>query len=389
MMTLTDQQKKHAIVMKLSKLPSTGVAQPSSEVSYLEDWHQLDGLERAVSFGVLAHLPSANVQTVLSRMEELEVVQGDVIFEQGAIADYFYIVKSGTAEVCREGDNQTSVRLTVKVSGDSFGDEGLVTKAPRSATLRMLTAGQLLRITGEDFAAYIHQPLRSPVTLQAAQDLVAQGACWLDLREPEVFARASLPGALNIPAILLRNKRNVLDAAQTYVIYSDDLNASELGCYLLAERGLKAYFVAELIPYFAARAHTTPVIPAPVSVPAQALATVAANASAEAHTRLPEIPTLLIRQLIEAERKRYERLLAQRTVELREVAERQMNEKIAATDRALREQVRTKLLQLKGQQEALLEEARKLQTRAAALDAQAAALAAQQRALDEVRAASG
>ncbi len=382
-MSAPDPGNQHKSEMKPPTQAALGVPQSQPEVNYLDDWHQLDGLERALSFGVLAHLPNANVHAILSRMEELEVAQGEVIFEQGTFADYFYIVKAGTAEVCRAGANLNSVRLTVKVAGDGFGDEGLVTNAVRSATLRMLTAGQLLRVSGEDFATFIHQPLRSPVTLQAAQELVAQGARWIDLREPEVFAREALPLALNIPSILLRNKRNSLDADQTYVIYSDDLRASELGCYLLAERGLKAYFVAELIPYFATL-ETPPATQPEKSAPSEA----SAPAEPTPHVTVG-IPTLLLRQLIEAERKRYEGLLAARMAELKQAAERQMNEKIATTEQALRTQVLSKMTHLKGQQAALLEEARKLQVRAAELDAQAADLAAQKRALEAVQAASG
>lgn len=352
-----------------------------ADVDYLEDWHQLDGLERALSFGVLSHLPVANVHAVVTSLDEIEVAQGDIVFEQGDAADYFYIVKSGTAEVCRCLPDTTSTRLTVKVAGDAFGDEALILDGQRNATLRMLTAGRLLRISREDFARYILQPLRSPVTLQTAQDLVAQGARWLDLREPEAFQREALPDALNVPLALLRNKRKTLAADTTWITYSDDPRTSEVGCYLLSELGVKAYFVAELIPHFA-----------PLEAPLEAgdLAVIeevtgSQPRSAEATDDDPghgaggtpgaALPTALIKQLITAERRRFDQLLARRTAELRKAAERQMNETLAATDRSLREQVMKRMTQLKQDQETLLAEARRLQAAQRELDEGRAALA--------------
>ena len=362
----------HDIYVKQVGLAKSGMLHTNSEVSYLDDWHQLDGLERALSFGVLAHLPVTNVHTIVSRMEEVDVAPGEVIFEQGAPADYFYIVKAGTAEVCRVEADNTSTRLTVKVPGDAFGEEALVMGGGRSATLRMLTVGRLLRVSSGDFATLIHQPLRSPVTLESAQGLIADGARWIDLREPESFAREFFPNAINIPLALLRNKRNALDANRHYVVVSNDMKLSELGCYLLAEHGLTVYFVDEPIRRFALLECTIDRAPNLASQLASDLTRVASAhvPQVAADARAPTAaPTVLLRQLIEVERRRFDGLLAQRTQEIKSAAERQINAKIAATDQMLRAQVLDKMAEMKRQQEALLEEARKLQIRARELDA--------------------
>lgn len=380
------------VVQRQLGLAASGAPDAGQEVNYLDDWHQLDGLERALSFGVLAHLPVTNVQAIVSRMAEVEAAPGEIVFVQGAPADSFYIVKSGTAEVCRLTQEGDSTRLTVKVPGDSFGDEALIIDGVRNATVRMLTAGKLLRLARQDFVKLIQEPLKCPVSLQTAEDLVAQGACWIDLREPEVFAREALPGALNVPLSLLRNKRNTLDASRTYVTYSDDLKANELGCYLLAERGMTCYFLAELIPHFAVL--TTLSEPPGTLVLEPEIVTPVAESGREERDPTdtliraapPEVPTVLLRQLIEAERKRFDRLLAERTAELKRSAERQMNEKIAATDRQLRAQVQNRLAQVKQQQEALLTEARKLQARELALEAKAAELDTARRAFEQEKA---
>ena len=368
----------HAIYVKQLRLAAYASSPATPEVDYLDNWQQLDGLERSLSFGVLAQLPMGNVHKIVSRMEEIEVAAGTIIFKQGASADFYYLVKSGTAEVSRIGRDGSPTRLAIKVAGDAFGDDALIIGAPRNATLRMLIAGSLLRMSPEDFRTLIHEPLCNPVALQAALDLTTGGARLLDLRDAEAFTRAALPGALNIPLFLLRSKLKTLDAAHTYITYSNTHKESELGCYLLAERGLTAYFIAESIPHISVLNVTA----TPLAVP-QHLATVElehevidAAAAPAALRRLPEVPPLMLRELIEAERKRYDRLLATRSHEIR-----------AAAERSLREQLQPKLAQIKSEHQVLLDEARKLHVLSRDLEMQRLALEAQKRAFEAEKAA--
>ncbi len=332
--------------MRFLTLSRSGDTAPDAEVAFLDDSHDLDGLERALSFGVLSHLPLANVHTIVSRMEEVALAAGEIVFEQGEAADFFYLVKSGSVEVCKLETDATSHRLAVRGPGDAFGDDALVTGGVRGATVRMLSGGTLLRLSHEDFATLVHQPLRMPVTLQAAHRLVEDGAVWLDLRDETAFAREALPGALNIALETLRMARDELDKSLTYVAYSDHPKTSELGCYLLAEQGLKVYYVAEPIPYFGALRGS----PAHGS-PSSAL-TNAADALAEAAGKLDDAAKAILRRALTAERERYNRLLAQRTAEIKAEAEAQLKTALAE-----------KMAELARDRQALLTHARQLQHR--------------------------
>lgn len=214
------------------------------EVHFLDCWEQMDGLERALSRGVLARLPPLALQQLLSRLQELPVEQGQVVFEQDRPADGYYIVKSGHAEVCRTGAGGRSYRLSMKFPGDAFGEGALMLGAPRSAMVRMLSDGVLMRVSNEDFASLIRPHLVVEVTLAEAEARVAQGARWLDLREDDLFVEGVLPGVLHVPISLLRLKRGALQPQTHYVVYAADRGTAELGCYLLAEFGLSACFLA-------------------------------------------------------------------------------------------------------------------------------------------------
>lgn len=223
---------------------------PGEEVHFLDNWEALDGLERALAGGVLARLPPQTLQRLMSRLQEVPVAKDQVVFEQGRPADGYYLVKTGHAEVCRVGAGGRSYRLSLKFPGDAFGEGALMLGGPRSALVRMLTDGVLLRVSAEDFASLIRPHLVCEVTLAEAEARVADGARWLDLRDDDFAAESPSP-ALSVPISLLRLKRGALSRATPYVVFAEDRATAELGCYLLAECGFAACYVAAPPPFAA------------------------------------------------------------------------------------------------------------------------------------------
>ncbi len=86
--------------------------------------------------------------------QELQTVTfsaGEIVFEQGAAADRFYIVESGEVEVVRSGPSGEQKILATLQSGDFFGEIGLLTEARRMATVRTKTDLKLLTLDFETF----------------------------------------------------------------------------------------------------------------------------------------------------------------------------------------------------------------------------------------------
>jgi NADH:ubiquinone reductase (H+-translocating) len=79
--------------------------------------------------------------------------KGSYVFKQGDVADYFYIVEEGHVEIVRENFDGTETVLAVLNAGDSFGEMGLMQKAPRSASVRCISPVGLLKVNREDFKA--------------------------------------------------------------------------------------------------------------------------------------------------------------------------------------------------------------------------------------------
>ncbi len=182
-------------------------------------------------------IPPANIQTLFMRMERLARRQGDVIIRQGDQGDFFYIVAAGRCLVTREVPSNKGIKLAELGVGASFGEEALLSDAPRNATVTMLTPGALIRLAKADFNTLLKEPLQQWVSLEQAKQITAAGGQWLDVRLPSEFERLHPDGAVNIPLYSLRMKFETLDPKRRYVVCCDTGRRSSAGAYILSERG--------------------------------------------------------------------------------------------------------------------------------------------------------
>ncbi len=372
---------KRQVELALSAPPAS-----AAELVDMDDWGSMDGLERALSYGVFAQMNAINIQRALLKIEELPLETGDTVVNQGDPGDFYYVLKSGSVEIARTDSNGREYRLGVKGPGTAFGEEALVTGSNRNATVRMLTSGSVMRIAKNDFIELIRDPLLRHASREYAERLVEKGAYWLDVRDEASFVSGSMLGALNVPVALLRLKREGLNREDTYIVCSDDLNTSALGCYLLVERGFDAYlYEGEL-----QSTHNTTTF-APTKLQTAALpptTTLPTNASPEAPPTTvnadnavdpppaPEPAALPLEEdavaaAVRTERNRCEAAFKAQLEEIKADAQAQVTEKIAALEAQYRSEMQQKI--------------RQLRSHYVELQAYGKALAAQKKTLDELR----
>ena len=164
----------------LDKLLSAGQdeAPPAAliEVAEYEATGTVDWLTSLLQSPLFALIPPANIQRLLDTLETVECQAREVVIQQGAVGDYYYIIQSGTCEVCRITSLGKEIRLAELSPGDTFGEEALVSNAKRNATVRMLSDGSVGRLTQEHFIELIRKPLLRTLDLAAAQALIVAGA---------------------------------------------------------------------------------------------------------------------------------------------------------------------------------------------------------------------
>jgi rhodanese-related sulfurtransferase len=223
---------------------------PAAEIHSAErpaggaNWNVLSGLFgiNNLRFGAFAQLPTAHIDELLQRFEHIDVKKGQVIIREGAEGDYYYLVENGKCQVERMIGG-VSMTLAELKSGDTFGEEALVSEAKRNATVTMKIDGGLLRLDKQDFNALLREPLLHRVNMEEAKRRVLGGADWIDVRYPSEYQYDKLPGALNVPLSEIRNAFGLLDKNQEYIVYCQSGRRSSAATFLLAQRGYRVYLL--------------------------------------------------------------------------------------------------------------------------------------------------
>jgi thioredoxin reductase (NADPH) len=90
-----------------------------------------------------------------SRMRELRVGAGEVIVREGDPSDALYILAEGQVVVSQRGEDGAERILGTRGSGEVFGEIGLLSGAPRTATVRADVPTTLLVLDREAFSTLI------------------------------------------------------------------------------------------------------------------------------------------------------------------------------------------------------------------------------------------
>lgn len=91
-----------------------------------------------------------------NQLETMNVKAGDVILSQGASPDKFYIITSGEFKVTRLTSDGNEEELTRRMTGEYFGEIGILSDLPRSATITAVTDGELLALDVETFRSIMN-----------------------------------------------------------------------------------------------------------------------------------------------------------------------------------------------------------------------------------------
>ena len=199
-----------------------------------------DWMTRILQSKAFLQVPPGNIQAMFMRIQEISAKAGDVIIKQGDDGDYYYVVKSGECKVTRTSKTGSELTLATLKGGDAFGEEALISDAKRNANIVMATDGMLIRLSKEDFNELLKEPMLTWVTREKGDEMVKNGAVWLDVRLDSEHKHNGLEGSVNIPLFMLRLKVATLAEDKKYILYCDTGRRSAAAAFLLSERGLDA-----------------------------------------------------------------------------------------------------------------------------------------------------
>jgi MFS family permease len=108
--------------------------------------------QRVAGLPLFAGIPAFRVATTLARGTTIQLPAGASIIRQGDPADRFYVILDGSVDVSRsEGPGEPARRIRSLGPDDAFGELGLLTGAPRSASITAETPVRLLALDAPVF----------------------------------------------------------------------------------------------------------------------------------------------------------------------------------------------------------------------------------------------
>lgn len=110
--------------------------------------HRLEAVQRTALF---ATLPQEEQLALAQHLVHAPFVQGGVLTRQGAVAHWLYLIVRGRAQVLAEEAGVVTPVSTL-TDGDFFGEMGMLTGEPRSATVMALTDVDCYRLDKVGFA---------------------------------------------------------------------------------------------------------------------------------------------------------------------------------------------------------------------------------------------
>jgi CRP-like cAMP-binding protein len=186
-------------------------------------------------------LPRGHVDQIFKNLEPMTVSIGDEIITEGDSGDYCYIIVKGAVEVFKcEADGE--IMVATLEEGSLFGEHALVSQEPRTASVRMMSDGLLMKLVGEKFSSLLKSHVVRWLTTDASYEMVLDGAALLDVREQEEFNNLGFEGSIHIPMEKLREQcGEKLDKTKAVITCSNTGMRCASAAFLLATLGYDVY----------------------------------------------------------------------------------------------------------------------------------------------------
>ncbi len=185
-------------------------------------------------------LPPINLQKILLGFEEVTFKKDEVIIEQGSAGDYYYLIKNGQCLLTRKSSlNAKEIKIRQLATGDTFGEDSLLSDAPRDLTVTAMTDMSLLRLDKQQFVSLIKEPALTFVNYIEMQEAMKHGAILLDVRTPEEYENHHLDCSVNQPFFSLRMQLKTLNRDQPFIVVCADGKISEAAAFLLLKNAFK------------------------------------------------------------------------------------------------------------------------------------------------------
>jgi CRP-like cAMP-binding protein/Zn-dependent protease len=179
----------------------------------LETSWRVEAAELVDALPIFDDVPVDVLNEVAGRVRLRVLARNQAVFRQGDRPTAFYVVRSGVLEVVEEDpDSGKERQIRTLARGESFGELGLVTNAPRAATVRAIEDAELFEIDEGAFDRLLADMIRVPDFEPTLQQLA-------ELRNQPCFAHL---GTDQLVELLERGEWLTVPPGQALVVEGDE-----------------------------------------------------------------------------------------------------------------------------------------------------------------------
>lgn len=140
------------------------------------------------SIDLFRELTEDELRMAASRLEPAPFAAGDLITRQGSVAHWLYVLAEGMAAVCLDDDAGRRHEIAQLEAPTVFGEMGLLTGAPRQASVVARTACECYRLRKAAFEEILR---KRPHLAERMSRVLAQRQGSLDEKSRDISSRAS------------------------------------------------------------------------------------------------------------------------------------------------------------------------------------------------------
>jgi len=178
---------------------------------------------RFLTSPLLQRLAPADWQRILRATSRQQHEAGERILTAGTSGNRCYVLCAGSAEVAAVDGR----RLALLQCGDLFGEDALISRSLRNASVTMLGAGATVSLPADDFDALLLKLVVRPVEAAGGRQLISLDG------HPR-------PGTITMAVADIRDAAPRLAPLTPYVIVGGTARERALAAFLLAQRGIDA-----------------------------------------------------------------------------------------------------------------------------------------------------
>ena len=149
--------------------------------------------------------------------------------------------------ITRQTENGEKKELSHLDVGETFGERSLISNEPSDVAVEMLSDGMVMKIPKNNFNELVKTPMLNMVSVDEANSLLAEGASFIDVRNPNQYKESAIKNSINLDLENIYSAVKGLNIEKKYIICGDSESHAMANAFMLSVKGFTIYSLSESV----------------------------------------------------------------------------------------------------------------------------------------------